>query len=475
MKNATATLIAMCLAVLMVQLDTTVVNLALRPIQASLNTNIATLQWVIDGYNLVYATFILTGAVLGDRFGRKRLFLIGAALFAAGTALSAVAPSALILVLSRVVTGFGAAIALPISLSVVTATYPQESQRNRAIAIWSGVNGIAIALGPTAGGVLVDHFGWRAIFWMFLPVIAVAFVLTLRAVRESKSAAARGLDWPGQMLAVATLGTFTFGAIEGPALHWNVWILATLAASLCALAAFILVERRSANPLVHLEIFQSRNFTGAILVTFAMTFGMYSFLFIVPNYLQSVTSLSALLAGLLLLPTGAFFAAMSPFVGRWMSVAGPRRLVVTGMLLQAAGFLMTLGLGRHGPVWVVVVQTTLLGLALGCETGPLMTVAMASVPKDRFGMPSGVVNVARLTGATVGVAVLGSILAVHLGEGKQDPDAFIAGMRLAMLTAAGLASAAAAAALFALREPRRGKKHGAVPRAPQRLARRSGA
>jgi MFS transporter, DHA2 family, methylenomycin A resistance protein len=459
MDRKAATLTAMCLAVLMVQLDTTVVNLALKPMQTNLHVGVSTLQWVVDAYNVVYATFILTGAILGDRFGRKKLFLFGVALFGLGSVVSAVSPGAGVLVLSRVVTGFGAAIALPISLSIVSATYADEKARNRAIGIWSGINGVAIAVGPSAGGVLVDRFGWRAIFVMFLPVVIAAFVLTLTAVAESKSEEARGLDWRGQSLAVATLGLFTFGAIEGPALHWNALIVTTLAASVAAFAGFILVERRSEQPLVQLDMFRNANFAGALVVTLVMTFGMYSFLFIIPNYLQTVTKFSALTTGLLLLPQGVFFAALSPFVGHWMGVVGPRRMIVLGMGLQAAGFLTTLALGVHGPVWLVIVQTTLLGLALGCETGPLMSVAMAAVPKDRFGMPSGVVNVVRLTGATLGVAVLGSIFAVHAGA-TADAATFLAGTRVAMVVAAATAVLAIGLALVALRRPATRTAHG---------------
>ncbi len=464
MDRKAVTLTAMCLAVLMVQLDTTVVNLALRPIQISLHTGVTTLQWVVDAYNLVYATFILTGAILGDRFGRKRLFLAGVALFGLGSVLSAVAPGATVLVLSRVVTGLGAAIALPISLSIVSATYSDEKERNHAISIWSGLNGVAIALGPSAGGILVDRFGWRAIFVMFVPVVVAAFALTALTVPESKSKEARSLDLPGQVLVVLSLGLFTFGAIEGPAAHWNAAIVGALVASIAAFAAFIAVERRVRQPLIQLDIFASPNFTGAIIVTLAMTFGMYSFLFITPNYLQTVTKFPALTAGLLILPLGLLFAAMSPFVGRAMTAVGPRLLIILGMALQGTGFLMTFGLGEHGPVWLVVVQTTLLGLALGCETGPLMSVAMTSVPKDRFGVPSGIVNVARITGATLGVAVLGSIFAAHAGSATVDVPTFLSGMRTAMLVASTVAFAAGFVAFFMLhREEETG---GALRRKP---------
>jgi MFS transporter, DHA2 family, methylenomycin A resistance protein len=447
------TLGAMCLAVVMVQLDTTVVNLALRPIQRGLHTDVATLQWVIDAYNLVYATLILTGSILGDRFGRKRLFLIGAAFFAVGTAVSAVAPNALILILSRLVTGVGAAVALPISLSIVTATYTDEDVRHRATAVWAGVNGVAIAIGPTVGGILVDDFGWRAIFWLFLPVAALSSALTAIAVAESKSTQAHSLDLPGQVLAIAALGLLTFGVIEGPTLHWNGAIVAALGGSILAAVAFVRVERRTSDPLIQLDIFSSAAFTGAIAVTLTMTFGWYSFIFIVPNYLQTVLKLSALTAGLLLIPNGVFFAGLAPLAGDWMAKTGARRLIVGGMTLQALGFLTTLALGMNGPIWLVIVQTTLLGVALAFEGGPLMSVAMRSVPKDRYGMPSGIVNVTRITGATIGVAVLGSIFATHAGGTTPNPAKFIAGTHLAMLVAACATFLAALVAFVSIERP----------------------
>lgn len=443
----------MCLAVLMVQLDTTVVNLALRPIQRGLHTDVATLQWVVDAYNLVYATLILTGSILGDRFGRKRFFLAGVALFAVGTALSAIAPNALILVLSRLVTGAGAAAMLPISLAILTATYAEERERNRATAIWAGVNGVAIAIGPTIGGAVVDDFGWRAIFVLFLPAAALAWVLTATFVAESKSEDARSIDVPGQLLAIATLGLFTFGIIEGPPQHWSIGIIAALACAVAALAAFVRVEHKSPSPLIAPDIFANAAFTGAIVVTLVMTFGWYSFIFIIPNYLQTVLKLSTETAGVILIPNGFFFAVLSPFVGQWMNKTGARILIAGGMALQAAGFFVALWLGMSGPVWLVLAMTSLLGVALALEGGPLMAVAMRSVPSDRYGMPAGIVNVTRITGATIGVAVLGSIFATHANGIAPDPTTLIAGMHLAMLIAGCTTALAAAVAFVSIERP----------------------
>jgi DHA2 family methylenomycin A resistance protein-like MFS transporter len=466
-KRKRWTLGVMCMAVLMVQLDTTVVNLALRPIQRDLHTDVATLQWVVDAYNVVYGTLILTGAILGDRFGRKRLFIIGALVFGLGSAVSAIAGSALPLVLSRVITGVGAAIALPVSLAIVTATFT-EKERNWAIGLWSGTNGIAIALGPSVGGLLVDHFGWRAIFVMFIPVTALVLGGALVTVAESRSETAMSLDGWGQAFAIATLGLFTFAIIEGPAMHWNVWIVLCLVGAVASLVAFVLVERRVTQPLIALDIFKARSFTGAILVTLAMTFGMYAFLFIVPNYLQTVTHLSAFVTGLLLLPNGMFFALLASVNGKLMDAIGARRMIMIGIGLEAVGLLMTLALGQHGPLWLVVVTTSVLGLALGFETGPLMAVAMRAAPKDRFGMPSGIVNVARLTGATLGVAVLGSIFATHAGGADVGPARFLTGMHAALLVA-GLVAALAVGVAFAMlpapkRRGARGKVFASAPR-----------
>jgi DHA2 family methylenomycin A resistance protein-like MFS transporter len=429
------TLLATCLAVLMVQIDTTVVNLALHAIQIGLGGGVTVLQWVVDAYNVVYASLILTGGALGDLFGRRRWFSIGIGTFCVGSLACGLAPSPEILIGGRAMAGVGAALALPGSLAVLSVAYPDAGQRARAVSIWAGVNGVAIALGPVLGGVLVDRFGWRSIFFVVVPLAVLTLVL-VRWVAESADPTGQRIDLPGQALAIVGLGLLATGAIEGQSRGW-LWppIVACWLGSLLALGAFVAVERRTAYPLVPLEVFGQRAFRGSLGVAAAMTFGMYGMLFLVPLYLQSVLGQTATAAGLLLIPMGLTFALCSVVSGRMSTVVGPRVLIGGGMALSAIGLGALTGLSQASVSAQFVVAMVVVGLALGLQTGPLMAVAVANAPAGRAGMASGLINVARMLGATLGVAVLGSIFAAT-GHGAQTSQQFMDGMRAALIVGA---------------------------------------
>jgi MFS transporter, DHA2 family, methylenomycin A resistance protein len=425
------TLLAMCLAVLMVQLDTTIVNLSLRPIQAGLGGDVASLQWIADAYNVAYASLILSGGTLGDLYGRRRLFVAGVAMFAVASVACGLAPDTSALIAGRVAAGVGAAVALPGSLSILRVAYPEPRARAHAVSIWAAVNAVAIALGPTLGGLLVDTIGWRSIFFVVVPV-AVAALALAPSVRESADPRGRRLDLPGQVAAAGGLGLLAFATIQGNALGWTAWpIVASYLGGAACLVALVAVERRAPSPMVPLGVFARPAFTASILVASLMTFGMYGLLFLLPQYLQVVLGRSGARAGLELMPMGIVFAATSPLAGRLATAGGPRRLIAGGMALTGLG-LLTFQLvavdGGDGPVMVGLV---LLGLALGLVTGPLLAVAVASIPSSRAGMAAGLVNVGRMVGAVLGVAVLGTIFAGVSG-GQTRPDAFLAGFHVAL-------------------------------------------
>jgi DHA2 family methylenomycin A resistance protein-like MFS transporter len=430
------TLIATCLAVLMVQIDTTVVNLALHAIQIGLGGGVTVLQWVVDAYNVVYASLILTGGALGDLFGRRRWFSIGIATFCVGSLVCGLAPAPQILIGGRALAGVGAALALPGSLAVLSVAYPDARQRARAVSIWAGVNGVAIALGPVLGGVLVDRFGWRSIFFVVVPLTLLTLVLT-RWLAESADPAGQHLDLPGQALAIVGLGVLATSAIEGQSLGWfSPPIVGCLLGSVLALGAFVAVERRTAYPLVPLNVFGNRALTGSLGVAAAMTFGMYGMLFLVPLFLQSVLNQTATAAGILLIPMGLTFAVSSVVSGRLSSTSvGPRLLIGGGMALSALGLTDLSGLSPASVSLQFIAAMLMLGLALGLQTGPLMAVAVANAPAGRTGMASGLINVARMLGATLGVAVLGSIFAVT-SHGAQTSQQFMDGMRAALVVGA---------------------------------------
>jgi EmrB/QacA subfamily drug resistance transporter len=450
-KGTALILSAMCLATFMAILDTSLVNLGLKSIQQDLRADTATLQWVIDLYNLIYAVFILTGGTLGDLYGRRRVFLIGVMIFGFGTLVCAAAPSAEVLVLGRGITGLGAALELPAALAILNVTYPDERKRASVIAIWGGMNGLAMAIGPTTGGILVDAFGWRSLFWAILPVVLLTGGLAAH-VPESSDPRERGLDPAGQILIIVTLAALCFGFIEGPKWGWHSWpILACFAASLLALCAFLLVEHRSPSPLVPLGVFSNRAFSAGLADATLMTFGMYGLLFVLPLFLQSVRGEPATRAGLELLPLSATFFLVSLVAGKAANAWGPRILISSGMSLTGIGLFGLAAIGVQSGYSIIAAALFAVGVGLGLITGPIATVAVANAPVARSGMSSGLVNVGRMIGATLGVSILGVIFGPRIEETAKDAAEFLASMRVTFLIGADAQLIGAAIALIWLR------------------------
>jgi MFS transporter, DHA2 family, methylenomycin A resistance protein len=284
-RRTGAVLFTMSLGVFVAQLDSSVVNLAVKHIGGDLDASVSQLQWVVDSYNLVYATLLLTGGTLGDLYGRNRVFVSGIVLIAVGSLICGLAPNAGILIAGRAITGLGAALELPTTLAILTVTYSDAKERGRAIGIWASCNGLALAIGPTIGGLLVDAAGWRSIFLLVVPVTLVALVMALMAVPETSDRKARHLDPAGQMLAILVLGALSFMGIEGPHLGWTSPVTLGLAA-VCVVAAilFVRVESGRTGALVPLDVFANRPFSAAITIAGLMTFAMYAMLFLVPLY-----------------------------------------------------------------------------------------------------------------------------------------------------------------------------------------------
>ncbi|HUZ62735.1 MAG TPA: MFS transporter [Acetobacteraceae bacterium] len=432
-------LAVLCLAVLIAQIDTSVVNLALHGIGADLGGSIPALQWVVDGYNLTYALLLLTGGTLGDLFGRRRVFVIGAAVFTVGSALCGLAPAMPVLLAGRVVAGLGAALLLPCSLALIRVIWTDPVARGRAIGVWAGCNGAAFAIGPTIGGVLIQHAGWRSVFLLIIPFGALALILARLVIPESSDPKGRRIDLPGQALAALALGGLSLGVIA----HGEIALAARWIAG-AGFIAFLAVERRlGAAALVPLSIFRSAAFSGAMAAAAAMTFGMYGVLFLLPMSWQASGVLSVTQAGFALLPMSLVFVALSPMASRLAHRFGPRIVMAGGMALIGAG-LLVLGLTRQGaPVPLAEVGLTLTGIGMGLNTGPLFNVAVASVDAARSGTASALINTARMVGATLGVAVLGTLFGA-MGGGA-------AGMRAAMLAGGAVELAGAMAAVLLVR------------------------
>src|SRR5262245_13402554 len=450
-KQTAVILFTMSLGVFIAQLDSQVVNLAIKDIGSDLNAGINALQWVIDSYNLFYATLLLTGGTLGDLYGRTRIFAIGIGLIVLGSIVCAAAPNAAILIAGRALTGVGSALEVPTSLAILTVAYADDKERARAIGIWASCNGLALAAGPTIGGLLVDAAGWRSIFILVVPVSVLAMVLAMRRVPESSDPQGRHLDPVGQALAIVALAALSFVTIEGP--HWGFASPVTLTlivASVLSGVVFIVWQRGRPGALVPLDFFRNRVFNAALAVAGMMTFGMYAMLFLTPLYLQSLGGISAFAVGLALLPLSVTFVIVSQFSGALVKRFGPRAMMTAGMAAMGIGLLLLAQVSTTPNMVLIELALLIVGVGLGLNTGPVNAVAVGAVPPARSGTASGLVNTSRMVGATLGVAVLGALFAVHAGESR--PEAMVSGLRLAYLGGAVVELTGAFIALAFIRD-----------------------
>ncbi|KVM99265.1 MFS transporter [Burkholderia diffusa] len=444
-RQRSMTLLTLCLAVLVAQVDTAVVNLATRAIGAYFHAGVGALQWVVDSYNLTYAVLLLTGGLLADLYGRRRIFMAGTAVFTVASLLCALAPSVSVLIGARALAGVGAALLLPASLAIVRVVWRDPVERGRALGIWAACNGVAMAIGPTLGGVLIRHFGWRSIFLVVVPLSIAAMLLAIPAVPESSDPRGRHFDAGAQVAGALALGMLAYAAIvfrDAP--------VASAVASGIAIAsfiAFVAIERRHGEAaLVPLDIFGIGPFRGAIAATTGMTFGMYGVLFLLPLTWQSIGRLDSTGAGLALLPMALVFVAVSPCSGPLSERVGTRATTAGGVAVIASG-LAAIGASAASPGLLgAEIGLALTGLGMGIATGPLMTVAVGAVDAARSGTASALVNVARMAGATLGIAVLGTLFAAEHGG--------TAGLRAAMFAGAAVQLAGAAAAAVSVRRAR---------------------
>jgi DHA2 family methylenomycin A resistance protein-like MFS transporter len=414
--GSTLILLTMSLGVLVAQIDTSVVNLAVKQIGAKLDAGVTALQWVVDSYNLVYAGLLLTAGTLADLYGRRRIFALGIALFTLGSLVCGLAPNAIVLVAGRAIAGLGAALEVPTSLAILTVAYPDTKERTQALGLWASCNGLAFIIGPTVGGALVDAVGWRSIFLLIIPLCVATLALTWTSVPESKDPKGRQLDLPGQALAIAALGGLSLAVIEGPRWGWlSVGSIASFAISIATAVLFLRRQADSAGALVPLPMLKNRVFAACLGVAACMTFGMYAMLFLTPLYLQSVRGDSALLAGVELLPMSIAFVVVSQLSGKIANAFGPRLPMTLGMAMMGAGLFMLALIALNDSVALVETALLVIGCGLGLNTGPVNAVAVANVAAARAGTASGLINTARMVGATLGVAVLGAVFAMFAG------------------------------------------------------------
>jgi EmrB/QacA subfamily drug resistance transporter len=445
-------LIATSLGVLFAQIDTSVVNLAVKSIGADLHAGVSEMQWVVDSYNLVYASLLLTAGTLGDLYGRRRIFVLGIILFIVGTLICALAPNAVTLIGGRVVSGVGAAFEVPMSLVLLTLAYPDRKDRAHALGVWASCNALAFIIGPMIGGWLVDTIGWRSIFYLILPVCAAAVALTYLAVRESAEPEGRALDLRGQALAIIGLAAFAFAAIEGSYWGWgSPLILSIIGVALIAFVLFVWVEARTPGPLLPLQFLRRPVFSAALAAAGLMTFGMYALLFIMPLYFQTIRGASPLMAGLQLLPMPVSFFVVSQFVGHLNNRLGPRIVMTVGMTCMGVGALSLAFIDEKTSFVFIEIALLVIGVGLGLNTAPVNGVAVAALPPERSGTASGVLNTSRMIGATLGVAILGAAFAVHAGQDAAAGAGFLPGLRAALIGSGVAELVGAAIAFFFIR------------------------
>ncbi|MCW2915450.1 MAG: transporter [Actinomycetia bacterium] len=401
-----------CMSLFIVGLDSTIVNVALPDIQRDLHAGVSGLQWTIDAYTLVLASLLMLSGSTADRIGRRRTFQFGLMLFSLGSLLCSVAPGLGWLVLFRMVQAVGGSMLNPVAMSIISNTFTDSRERARAIGVWAGAVGISMALGPVVGGALVGTVGWRAIFWINIPVGLAAVLLTARYVPESKAPRPRRLDLVGQVLVVVMLASVTYGIIEGPGAGWSTAeTLGFFALPAAALIGLLWYEPRRDEPLIDLRFFRSAPFSGATIIAVSAFAAMGGFLFLNTLYLQNVRGFSALHAGLCTLPMAAMTVVFGPLSGRLVSTRGPRlSLLVAGVAMAASGLMLT-GLTDRTSVGWLIFTYVVFGFGFAMVNPPITNTAVSGMPRSQAGVAAATASTSRQVGQSLGVAIAGSVVA----------------------------------------------------------------
>jgi EmrB/QacA subfamily drug resistance transporter len=432
------TLAGACSGLFILMLDSTVVALALTSIRHDLGASAEALQWVMNGYLLTIAVLVVSAGRLGDMFGRKRVFLFGMVLFAVGSVLSGAAQAPGMLIAGRVLQGAGAAPMLSLSLALVCNAFP-EAEQPRALGIWAAVSAVALAIGPLAGGVLIE-LDWRVIFWMNLPVAALGIAVTAYAAPESTDpGSGREIDWPGLAALSVGITAVVLALVQSQA--WSAAAVVAIAlAGVLSLAVFWRVEHRSQAPIVDFPLFRNGPYFGASAAAFALVGAYWAVMFFQPQYLQDVRGHSPILSGVLILPITVPMVFVSPCSGRLIAAFGARRLMTVGMTLGCAGLLVLTQVDATSPYGVLLVGYLLFGIALGLVYAPMSTAAMAAMPGEKVGIASGVLAMDRVLAGAVALAAVGAVFHGLLGDGRSFADA-VAGSTwvIVALTAIGAA------------------------------------
>ncbi len=445
MSRVLWTFVITSIALFMAALDNLVVTTALPVIRLSFNASLSELEWIVNAYTLTFAVLLLTGAALGDRFGRKRLFVLGLAIFTAGSTIAALSTTVDVLIVARAIQGLGGAIVTPLSLTILSAAVPGE-RRAVALGAWGGIAGLAIAIGPLVGGAIAEGLAWQWIFWVNVPIGLLAIPLAILRLDETRGPATR-LDLPGLGLVSSGLLALVWGLVRANELGWtSPTIVASIGGGIALLASFAAWEARTAEPMLPLRLFRSRSFSAANAVSILMTFGMFGSIFLLAQFFQVVQGLSPLQAGLRTLPWTIMPVFVAPLAGLLSARTGTRPLLVLGMALQAIAL---------GWISIVITPTVdylgivpafiLAGAGMGLFFAPIANVILSAVRPEEEGKASGANNAIRELGGVFGVAVLASIFAAN--GSYETGQAFVDGMIPAMQVGAVVVAIGAVAAL----------------------------
>ena len=429
------TLAAVSFGLFMIMLDNTVVNVALPAIQEDLGADLSQLQWIVAGYALTFAALMLIGGKLADAYGRRLIFVIGIVIFTLASLWCGLSDTGEMLIVARVVQGAGAALMNPATLSIISATFPPK-QRGAAIGIWAGVSALALAIGPLVGGLLTEHLSWHWIFFVNVPVGVIAIAASLMLITESKDETHVSLDLPG--LGTSALGLFalTYGLIEANTYGWtSARIVGSFVVAVVALASFVMIERRSRFPMLDLSLFRSGTYTGANVAMLLVALSMFGVFFFVSLYMQNILGYSAVQAGAAFLPMTLLIILVAPIAGKTSDRFGSRWLMTIGMVLLGVQLLYFSQLSATSSFWNLLPGFILGGFGMAMAMTPTAAAATRAVPVHKSGVGSAVLNAMRQVGGSIGIALMGAIVADQVTK-RPGVEGFMAGFERALIVAA---------------------------------------
>jgi EmrB/QacA subfamily drug resistance transporter len=453
------TLVAVSFGLFMIMLDNTIVNVALPTIQRSLHLQVSELEWVVTGYALTFGALMLTGGKLADLFGRRLIFVVGLAVFTLSSLGCGLAGSAGVLIAARVVQGVGAALMNPSTLSIITVTFPPR-QRGTAIGIWAGVSALALAIGPLVGGVIAEKINWNWIFYINIPVGVLGILMAYMFIDETRDTSQEQRpDLPGLVSSALGLFALSYGLIEGNNYGWTSGrILMAFAVAAVALVVFVLLEQHQRVPMLELALFRNRGFAGANAVMLLVGLAMFGVFFYVSLYVQQVLGYSPIEAGASFLPWTLLIILLAPQAGRLSDRIGPRPFVTGGMVVLAGSLFLFSRMGVHETFWGLLPAMLLGGVGMSAAMAPTTAAAMSSVRPDKAGVGSAVLNSMRQVGGSLGIAIMGAIVAsgvsTSLAAGDSRAVAFVHGFHHALDVAAVIALAGAVIAAATLQHAR---------------------